>query len=847
MPAKKKQFTHNISRKRRRNLEAMPRARQAKRAAAAAAVGGDAATMLVPPRGDAATMLVPPRGDAATMLVPPRGDAATMLVPPPSSQDLSLFTATQLLDISCSEASKTKYRSPAKMPTSTTAATTTTTSTAATTTTTTSTAATTTTTTSTATTTTTTTSTAATTTTTTSTATTTTTTTSMAPSTATVTTTTSTAIPYVATKRSSGQPRKDVPVATRRNCGRPKGSKSKRRPNYFVLSPYEASTSTTTQDVATSTTTTQDVATSTSMATSSRMTTSVASTFTATPDVANISDINTNVVSDIPVSTPASAEVSSATQTVPLFSNVKMVNCNTLYNTVLSKVFCSECCVKKMETKYYEHHLETVIVLECPGCGHQLGEKPSSYKVSNEVTGRMVYGEMVAGEGYTALARRNALCTLPCITLDTYNKYASVITEKCIESCQKILAESRDIIVEEYAKLNIVPDVNGILDIDVTYNCIWHTKRHHSNIGVGIALDAVTKLVVDYEVLCNYCQMCAYMESSYSKQTTSLEKYEQYENEHEHNCCINYSGTSAKMESEAAAKIWQRSLEKKLRYKTIVSDGDSSTYKTIVDLNDGEGPYPGVNVEKEECINHYAKRLKNRLTNLVKSQYVEKELKTGRKRKEFAMKKKGMLTDSVIDKLAQYFQKNLREKIGHGVEDMRNCIMASFFHCSSTDEKPQHHLCPTGDKSWCFYQKAAAADLPPPSHTKMKVQFQLEPAYMEEVHNIYKDLTSDEMMQRCVKGRTQNPNESLHQRIWSYCNKAKYQTKRHADFAVSHAVADYNTGYVRSCLDIALGYGRSAVTQAQLELMEKHMKEKRKRSGKKRKRELRPTSLEDIR
>nr|XP_053657573.1 uncharacterized protein LOC128706645 isoform X2 [Cherax quadricarinatus] len=340
----------------------------------------------------------------------------------------------------------------------------------------------------------------------------------------------------------------------------------------------------------------------------------------------------------------------------------------------------------------------------------------------------MVYGEMAAGEGYSALARRNALCTLPYITLETYNKYASIITEKCIESCQKILAESRDIIVQEYAKLKIEPDVNGILDIDVTYDGTWHKRGHHSNIGIGIAIDVVTKLVIDYQVLCKYCRVCAYMESSYSKQTTSLEKYEQYKNEHEHKCYINYSGTAAKMESDAAAIIWQRSLDKKLRYKTIVSDGDSSTYKTIVDLNDGEGPYPGVNVEKQECINHYSKRLKNRLTNLVKSHYVENELKPGMKRKEFAMKKKGMLTDFVIDKLAQYFHKNLREKIGHGVEDMRNSIMASFFHCSSTDEKPQHHLCPTGDKSWCFYQKALAANLPPPSHTNMKVQFQLEPA-----------------------------------------------------------------------------------------------------------------------
>ncbi|KAK8718783.1 hypothetical protein OTU49_014471, partial [Cherax quadricarinatus] len=104
------------------------------------------------------------------------------------------------------------------------------------------------------------------------------------------------------------------------------------------------------------------------------------------------------------------------------------------------------------------------------------------------------------------------------------------------------------------AKLNIVPDINGILNIDVTYDGTWHKRGQHSNIGIGIAIDAVTKLVVDYEVLCKYCQMCAYMESSYSKQT-SLEKYEQYENEHEHNCYINYSVTAAKMESKAAVII----------------------------------------------------------------------------------------------------------------------------------------------------------------------------------------------------------------------------------------------------------------------------------------------------
>nr|XP_053647260.1 uncharacterized protein LOC128698876 [Cherax quadricarinatus] len=285
---------------------------------------------------------------------------------------------------------------------------------------------------------------------------------------------------------------------------------------------------------------------------------------------------------------------------------------------------------------------------------------------------------------------------------------------------------------------------------------------------------------------------------------------------------------------EAALIIWQRSLIKKLRYKTIVSDGDSATYKGIVELNDGAGPYEGIQVAKEECINHYAKRLKNRLTSLVKLHCTEKQLRTGKKRKQYHLKK-GMLTDFIIDKLAQYFQKNLRENRGTDVVTMRNGILASFFHCFSTDDNPQHQLCPPGCASWCFYQKALADNLPPPPHTTLKMKFQLEPAYFNQVHKIYKDLTRNEMMERCIQGRTQNLNESLHQRIWSYCNKALFRNKWQVDFSVSHAIAEYNAGYERSCLDKQVGYGRSSLNQHRLMNMDRNMQTVKTRRCKKRK------------
>ena len=42
-----------------------------------------------------------------------------------------------------------------------------------------------------------------------------------------------------------------------------------------------------------------------------------------------------------------------------------------------------------------------------------------------------------------------------------------------------------------------------------------------------------------------------------------------------------------------------------------------------------------------------------------------------------------------------------------------------------------------------------------------------------EVLRVYLNLTSTELLSRCVKKRTQNPNESLHSKLWRRCLKIK--------------------------------------------------------------------------
>ncbi|GFW13740.1 uncharacterized protein TNCV_2105641 [Trichonephila clavipes] len=46
----------------------------------------------------------------------------------------------------------------------------------------------------------------------------------------------------------------------------------------------------------------------------------------------------------------------------------------------------------------------------------------------------------------------------------------------------------------------------GIIDVSVSYDGTWQKRGHTSKLGLRIIIDALSGLVVDYEVLLKYCQ-----------------------------------------------------------------------------------------------------------------------------------------------------------------------------------------------------------------------------------------------------------------------------------------------------------------------------------------------------
>ena len=151
-------------------------------------------------------------------------------------------------------------------------------------------------------------------------------------------------------------------------------------------------------------------------------------------------------------------------------------------------------------------------------------------------------------------------------------------------------------------------------------------------------------------------------------------------------------------------------------------------------------------------------------------------------------KAKCRLTDSVIDKLQNYFGIALRSNVGD-LQKMQDAILASLFHVASSENDNFHVYCPKTYDSWCQYQRDAINNTnlyTPGTGISNDVIAAIKPVYAE--------LTKPEILQKYLHGLTQNPNESFNSTIWERVQKTVYCGLDTLELAVFDAVANYNYG-----------------------------------------------------
>lgn len=139
-------------------------------------------------------------------------------------------------------------------------------------------------------------------------------------------------------------------------------------------------------------------------------------------------------------------------------------------------------------------------------------------------------------------------------------------------------------------------------------------------------------------------------------------------------------------------------------------------------------------------------------------------------------------------KLQEYYGLAIKRG-GSDLEQMKKNVWATYFHKISTDEKPQHNLCPPGPDTWCGYNRAIYNQLE--YEHKNKLPYDV----MVLVKKIYQDLADPNLLKKCLHQRTQNPNESFNNIVWTKIPKNIFVRLDTFRLGVYDAVLSFNDGF----------------------------------------------------
>ena len=377
-----------------------------------------------------------------------------------------------------------------------------------------------------------------------------------------------------------------------------------------------------------------------------------------------------------------------------------------------------------------------------------------------DITKRVVLAAKESGLGYEGLCNFFSILNIAKpLHHKTFQQISASVHSSAVAEAERCMKRAGEHVASTTTHEN--PGQLAIPATAVSYDGTWHKRGHSSHFGVGVAVDVQSGLVLDTQVLSNYCHGCEVGPKPNSP------NYIQWRASH--SCQKNFDGSSNAMEAEAAVAIFRRSVANRgLVYSKMLCDGDAKSNQKINEAD----PY-GFPITKEDCINHISKRMFNALETVKNSN-----------KKELNRK----LTKPVIEKITNTYATNLKRSAPDVIQ-MRDDVHGGILHMMSTDDDPQHHLCPPGIQSWCFFQRALALGEEPRKH---RTSIRADVAHF--VLPIVERLTEPDLLKRCAAMQTQNANECFNSLIWARCPKTEFASRRTVETAVALSVLAFNCG-----------------------------------------------------
>ncbi|ESO85563.1 hypothetical protein LOTGIDRAFT_155053 [Lottia gigantea] len=343
-----------------------------------------------------------------------------------------------------------------------------------------------------------------------------------------------------------------------------------------------------------------------------------------------------------------------------------------------------------------------------------------------DVNRRCVMAMKELGVGKADLDKLSKVFDMPSsLGKEAFTKHLKKLEAASSESAQDHLQETSKIICKAYTEVHPDYEDEDIIDIDVVSDGTWQKRGFSSKYNVTVITDLLTGLALDFEVLTNYCHVCA----------------------------------KNKMD------------------KSSIEYGEWR----ITALNDGNGPYGREHpVENEDCVNHISKRMKNGLDTVITKLKAQGEPIDG----------KGRLTKERVKAIQNYYGRAIKDNAGD-LEVMYRSTWAIYLHHFDDDEN-QHHRCPSGPESWCWYQRQLARGISTPSRGEHTAP--LPQRISQAILSVFERLCSKTLLSGCIRGATQNANESFNQLIWKQAPKHRFTSYQSVCHAVNLCCMEFNKG-----------------------------------------------------
>ena len=343
---------------------------------------------------------------------------------------------------------------------------------------------------------------------------------------------------------------------------------------------------------------------------------------------------------------------------------------------LMSALVCLQCFSDTLEIQAgYKGGLSSKTDVYCTSCEGNIffSNFTSPRRKRKDITKRVVLAAKDSGLGYDGLCIFFSILNVPKpMHHKTFQSVSASVHDSAVAAANTCMQRAAEQIAATTTVIN--PGQLQYPATTVSFDGTWHKRGHSSYHGVDVAMDCTTCLVLDTQVLSNYCHGCEVGPKAEDDNCINWRA--------SHHCQKNFDGSANAMEAETALAIFRRSVDTRgLVYCRMLCDGDAKSHQKINDNNVYE-----FDVEKEDCINHISKRMFNAL-----------ELAKISNKKELNRK----LTKTNIEKITNTYATNLKRSAPDTIQ-MKEDVYGGIYHMIGTGNEPKHNLCPAGVNSWCF-------------------------------------------------------------------------------------------------------------------------------------------------